>query len=144
MQPLEPFCSLVNSIPGTFISSVWFGIAYGFKHYWYFIIPVTICWLFYEKLTRNNHSYNSANGFTPTLNRFVGGGVFYIFNALLNSLLSFLIGNEVDCSLMWINSFYIIPFVFTGLFLHKIGFWPQMRLPAKNTGIGTGRRHRRW
>ncbi len=143
MQLIEPFCALVNNIPGTFISGVWFWITYSFTHYWHLIIPVTICWFLYEILTRNTHSYNSANGFTSTLNSFVGGGVFYIFNALINFVLSSIIGNGVDCGLIWINSFYLIPFVFTGIFLHGIGFWPHMKLPTLKTRMGARKRNRR-
>lgn len=135
MQTVIPLCSLINDIPGTLISGVWFGISYGFSHYWYLIIPVIVLWIIFEVFSKNSHSFNSDNGFTPIFNSFVGGGVFYIFSALIHFILSFFIGEVVDCGLIWINSLYLIPFISTGLFLHGIGFWPYMMLPIINIKI---------
>lgn len=135
MQSVIPLCSLINDLPGTFISGVWFGISYGFSHYWYLIIPVIFLWIMFEIFSRNSHSFNSDNGFTPIFNSFVGGGVFYIFSALIHFIMSFFIGEGVDCGLIWMNSFYLIPFISTGLFLHGIGFWPYMMLPIINVKI---------
>jgi len=144
MQSIIPLCSLINDIPRTLISGVWFWISYGFSHYWYVIIPVIILWFVFEIFTRNTHSYNSDNGFTPLFNRFVGGGVFYVFSALLHFVLSFFISDGVDCSLIWINSFYLIPFISAGLFLHGIGFWPYMMLPIINVKVNLFGRSSKW
>lgn len=135
MQALAPLCSAINAIPGTSISAIWFWILYGFSHYWYIITPVIVIWVVFEIFTRNLHSYNSDNGFTPLFNSFVGGGVFYILSALIHFILSIFIGKGVECSLLWINSFYLIPFIATGLFLNAIGFWHYMKIPILNIKI---------
>jgi len=135
MQALAQLCSAVSDIPGTAISAVWLWISYSFLHYWYIIIPAIVIWVVIEIFTRNTHSYNSDNGFTPTFNRFVGGGVFYIFSAMFHFILSLFIGKGIECGLIWINSFYLIPYISAGFFLHGIGFWPYMMLPIINVKI---------
>lgn len=144
MQPLVQLCSIANDIPGTIISSIWFGISFAFSHYWFLIIPAIIIWIAIEIFTRNTHSYNSDNGFTPLFNSFIGGGVFYIFGALIHFILSFFVGKGVDCGLIWINLFYLIPFVATGLFLHGIGFWPYMKIPIVNVKANFFGRNSKW
>ncbi len=135
MQALAPFCSLISDIPGTFISGVWFWISFGFSHYWYVIIPAIIIWVVVEVFTIGTHSFNSDNGFTPLFNSFVGGGVFYVLSALIHFILSFFMGKGVECGLLWINSFYLIPFVATSLLLNAIGFWKYWRIPILNIKI---------
>lgn len=135
MQALAPLCSAIGDIPGTLISSVWFWISFAFTRYWYVIIPAIVIWVVIEIFTNGSHKYNSDNGFTPTFNRFVGGGVFYIFSAVFHFILSFIIGGWTDCSLLFIDVAYLVPFVGTGLFLHGIGFWPYMMLPILNIKI---------
>ena len=144
VQPLGAVCSLINDIPGTFISSVWFWISYGFSNYWYVIIPALVLWVIFEIVTRNTHSFNSDNGFTPTFNSFVGGGVFLGFESLIHFVLNLLVGNSAECGLIWINSFYLIPFVSTSLFLNAIGFWSYMRIPIINVKIDLFGRGSRW
>ncbi len=135
MQPLATFCSLISDIPGTFISGVWFWISFSFSHYWYIIVPAIISWVVIEVFTMNSHSFNSDNGFSPLFNSFVGGGVFYILSALIHFILSFFIGKGVECGLLWINSFYLIPFVATSLLLNAVGFWKYWRIPILNIKI---------
>jgi hypothetical protein len=144
MQALAPLCSAINDIPGTAISTVWFLISYAFSNYWYFIIPAIVIWIVAEVLTRNSHSFNSNNGFTPIFNSFIGGGVFYIFGALIHFILSFFVGKGVDCGLIWINLFYLVPFFTTGLFLHGIGFWPYMKIPIVNVKANFFGRNSKW
>ena len=134
-QPLGSVCSLINDIPGTFISGVWFWISYVFLNYWYVIIPVLVIWIVFEVLTRNTHSFNSDNGFTPIFNSFVGGGVFLGFESLIHLVLNLFLGNAAECGLIWLNSFYLIPFVATGLFLNAIGFWHYMKIPIRKAMI---------
>lgn len=144
MQSAASACSLINDIPGTLISGVWFGISYAFSHYWYIIIPAIILWVVFEIFTRNTHSFNSDNGFTPVFNSFIGGGVFYIFSALIHLVLNLFVGDMVECGLVWVNSFYLIPFISTGLFLHGIGFWPYMMIPIINVKVNLFGRSSRW
>lgn len=144
MQAIAPFCSLINDIPGTFISGVWFWISYGFSHYWYFIIPAIVIWVVFEIFSRNTRSFNSDNGFTPIFNSFIGGGVFYVTGAIIHFILGFFVGKGVDCGLIWINSFYLIPFIATGLFLHGIGFWPYMKIPILNVKVDLFGRNSKW
>jgi len=122
-------CSLIGSIPHTTISYIWKAISYVFSNYWYIVVPILIIWIIIEIITRNTHGYNSGNGFTPTFNSFIGGGIYYISNALISLILNFLFGPITSCTTLWIGSFYIIPFITTALFLHWIGFWPYMRNP---------------
>lgn len=143
-QPLGDVCSLINSLPGTFISSVWFWISFAFSNYWYVIIPVIVIWIAIEIVTRNTHSFNSDNGFTPIFNSFVGGGIFFAFESLIYLILNFFFTSIVNCGFLWLNSFYLIPFIATGLFLHGIGFWPYIKLPILNIKINLFGRSSRW
>lgn len=75
-------------------------------------------------------------------NSFVGGGVFLAFESLIHWVIDFVLGNTAECGLLWINSFYLIPFIATGIFLNAIGFWHYMRIPILNIKIdlfGRGR-----
>lgn len=132
---LGEICLKVGNIPGTIISSVWFFVKSSFLKYWYIIIPGVIIWVFWEILTREEHSYNSDNGFTPVFNSFVGGGVFCLFQYLTYLILELFFGKGIDCVSLWLYSFYLIPFVSTGLFLHGIGFWPYWKIPFVNAKI---------
>lgn len=139
-EPLGQACSLVSQIPHTFISAIWAFISLAFSLYWYFIIPALITWIFFEIVTMGTHSYNSENGFTPLLNSVVGGGVFYAFSALINLIFGLIFGNGGNCVPLWLNSFYLIPFVSTGLLLHWTGFWPYLKVPIINEKIRLFRR----
>lgn len=134
-EPLGNFCSIINEIPHTAISTVWTFVGQLFTSYWYIIIPTIVLWVTFEILTRSGHHYNSDNGFTPVFNSFVGGLVFYLTLTLIDLVLEFLFGKIVNCSIMWIRSFYLIPFISTGLLLHGIGFWPYLKVPVLNIKI---------
>lgn len=147
MDIIKPFiggvCSIVGSIPSTTISWIWFWISSLFLSYWYYIVPAIILWSVYQIVTRGSHRFNSDNGYTPLFNSFVGGGVFFIFEWILSWILVLLFGPMVNCGLLFVDLFYLIPFIATGLFLHWIGFWPYMMLPIVNIKIdlfGRGRR----
>lgn len=77
----------------------------------------------------NNHDFNSANGLSPTFNSFVGGGVFLLTETLFHWILGWLAGHDVSCDLLWIRTFYLLPFFTTGLLLHAVGFWPYWKIP---------------
>lgn len=126
---LDKVCALFADIPHTTISAVWMWIHYGFSAYWYVVVPSLVLWVLFEIFRWSNHSYNSDNGFTPAFNSFVGGGVFLLMETLIDWLLHLFLGSGVSCGLIWIRSFYLIPFIATGLLLHSIGFWPYLRLP---------------
>lgn len=134
-QSLGDVCSLITSLPGTFISGVWFLVSSFFSNYWYIIIPVIVVWVVAEIITRNTHRFNSDNGFTPFFNSFVGGGVFFAFEFLIHFVLNSFFTSIVNCGSLLLNSFYLIPFIATGLFLHGIGFWPYIKLPILNIKI---------
>ena len=148
MDIVKPFiggvCSIIGSIPSTSISWVWFWISSLFLSYWYYIVPATILWVAYQIITRGSHHYNSDNGSTPLFNSFVGGGVFFIFEYIINWILVFFFGPIVNCSLLIVDLFYLVPFIATGLFLHGIGFWPYMMLPIINVKIDLFGRGSRW
>ncbi len=134
-QVFGQVCSIVNEIPHTLISGVWFWISYIFSNYWFVVVPSIVLWIVIEILTRHNHHYNSANGFTPAFNSFIGGGVFYILQVLINFPLEYFFGKEIYCANIWVPSFHLLPFLATGLLLHGIGFWPYLKLPILNVKI---------
>ena len=143
-QSLGDVCSFITSIPGTIISGVWFLVSSFFLNYWYIIIPVIVVWVVAEIITRNKHSFNSDNGFTPVFNSFVGGGVFFAFEFLIHFILNSFFTSVVNCGFLLLNSFYLVPFIATGLFLHVIGFWPYIKLPIVNIKINLRGRSSRW
>jgi hypothetical protein len=128
-QFFKPMCSAWGDVPHTVISSVWTIIKYGFSHYWYIIIPAIVLWVIYEISTKNTHYYNSDNGFTPLFNSFIGGGVFCLFEALIYFFLILFVGKIAPCTTLFMSSFYLLPFIMTGLFLHLTRFWPYWKLP---------------
>lgn len=142
---IDSICSLVADIPHTAISTAWTWIFYAFSSYWYLIVPALILWVIFEIFSRGNHDFNSDNGFTPIFNSFVGGGIFLLTGTLIDWLLHLVIGPGISCGLLWVRSFYLIPFVSTGLLLHGIGFWPYWRLPFTREKIdlfGRGKKYR--
>lgn len=134
-EVIGEMCSKISNLPGTIISGVWSFIGSAFLKYWYIIIPGLIIWVTMELLTRNEHTYNSENGFTPAFNSFVGGGVFLLFQYFIYLILELIFGKTIYCISLWMNSFYLIPFLSTGLFLHGIGFWPYWKIPFVNAKI---------
>ena len=143
-EPLGQICSLINEIPHTFISAVWTFVAHSFSLYWYVIVPFLIMWVVFEVITRGGHSYNSDNGFTPIFNSFVGELVFYITAALIDLILEFFFGKGVNCSFLWVRTFYLVPFISTGLMLHGIGFWPYLKIPILNIKVDLFHRGSVW
>ena len=135
MQPFGDLCSSINAVPGTIISGIWFFISLYFSKYWYWIIATLTILVLYEVGTRNTHKYNSDNGFTPGFNSFVGSGIFFGFEMLINLILNAIFGNATECILLWTKSFYLIPFITTGIFLNLIGFWKYIRIPILNIKI---------
>lgn len=128
-QILGPICSAIGDIPHTFISSIWFWVDFLFTRYWYIIVPVIVIWVIIEIISKGGHSFNSDNGFTPTFNSFVGGGVFILTEKLIHFILEFFSGPTVHCGTLFMSSFYLLPFLTTGLFLNMIGFWVYWKIP---------------
>jgi hypothetical protein len=125
-QILGPICSAIGDIPHTTISSIWFVIQYIFSHYWYILIPIIVIWSIAEIVGRFGSSDNSC---TPVFNSFVGGGVFLISEKLIYFVLEHISGSGVHCGTLFLRSFYLLPFLTTGLFLHAIRFWPYWKIP---------------
>ena len=80
-----------------------------------------------EIIMRGSNSYNSANGFTPAFNSFVGSFTYVGLQTVTFLLLSFVFGQSIYC-MPWPYVAHIFVFVTTGLFLHLIGFWPELRI----------------
>lgn len=120
---LVEICLKSGNIPGTFLSSVWFYIKLSFSEYWYITTPAVIIWLFWELTQRNNHNYNSKNGFTPLFNSFVGAGFFCLFQYLTYLFISLFWGKEIICTLQILSILYVIPFILTKIFLLSVRFW---------------------
>jgi len=124
---LLEICMKSGDIPGTILSGIWYFITSSFSKYWYIIIPVIIIWIIWEILSRDNHDYNSKNGFTPMFNSFVGAGVFCLFQYLTYLILVLFWGKGVYCAVPMVSGFHIIPFFLTGIFLNLIGFWKYLK-----------------
>ncbi len=120
---------MLGEIPHTVVSGILLIIRYGASHYWYIVFPVIICWILVEVITRNNHDYNSDNGFTSAFNSFIGGAVFYLSEEAIQFIFKLILGDTASCITLFTSSFYLLPFITTGLFLHLVRFWPYWRLP---------------
>lgn len=120
---LVEICLKSGDIPGTFLSAIWFYVKLSFSNYWYITIPVLTIWILWELIQRNNHSYNSRNGFTPFFNSFIGAGLFCLFQYLTYSIISLFWGKEILCTFQILSVLYLIPFILTKIFLISVRFW---------------------
>ena len=125
---IDSVCGLIGDIPHSAVSAAWEFIFHALS-YWYLVIPGLVLWVVLEIIFRNQHDFNSENGFSPIFNSFIGAGFFLLFETLIDWILHLILGNGVSCGLLWIRSFYLIPFLATGLLLHSLGFWPYLKLP---------------
>ena len=134
--------SLANTCPIIMIplssasSFVWGVIHFLWSWYGFWILIGLIVWSIIEIFTRNGKlHYNSANGFSPAFNIFIGSGTYWGIQSLLLIILKKVFGEAVYC-FIWPYPVHIIIFLLTGLFLHFIGFWPYLKEP------GTKRPHK--
>jgi hypothetical protein len=133
--PIKDICSLVTF---SFTQSIhyyfWIIITALWPWYWLLIFAILFLWIVFEIYTRNGEvHYNSANGFSPVFNSFVGSGTYLGLQALLYLLFSLIFGDTIYC-LIWPYAVHLILFLSTGLILHKIGFWPELRGPKEWRG----------
>lgn len=129
---LADVCSLlIISMAQSTPAYWWMIITNLWSAYWILIVLILVVWIIFEIKTRNGTAhYNSENGFSPTLNRFVGGGTYFGLQAFLFFILKTIFGEGVYCfPLPYI--FHLAVFLSTGLLLHFSGFWPYLKEPGK-------------
>ena len=122
-------CQVIAMSTAPSLSSfVWRGILYLWPWKWILIVLAIGGWTAWEIVTRNgNYHYNSKNGFSPTFNSFVGSGTFLLFQSVLLLVFEKIIGGNIYC-MVWPYVVHLFIFISTGLFLHFIGFWPELRI----------------
>ena len=125
----ELILQLIWSIPQSIAGGFWFIITTVWNAYWPFILVGLTLWTIWELITRNGGlHYNSDNGFSPTYNRFVGSGMYLLFQTGTYVLLTKLFGNEIYAH-AWPYGVHIVAFLSVGLFLNLVGFWKYWKLP---------------
>ena len=114
---------LFESPPKSNAGQTWFLITNFWSQNWIWITIILILWVIFEIFTRNGRGhYNSKNGFSPLFNRFIGSGVYLIFQAVMVYLLVTLFGRGVYCT-PWPYIVHPIIFILTRFFLLAIKFW---------------------
>jgi hypothetical protein len=120
---------LVLSVPQSIAGGFWFIVTTIWNAYWPFIVVGLVLWTLWELVTKNGgFHYNSENGFSPTYNRFVGSGMYLLFQWLTYELLTKLFGNEIY-AYAWPYGVHIAAFLSVGLFLNLVGFWKYWKIP---------------
>ena len=120
---------LIVGVPATLASGFWLIVTTIWNTYWPFILIGLTVWTLWELVTRNGgFHYNSENGFSPTYNRFVGSGMYLLFQTGTYALLTKLFGSEIYAH-AWPYGVHIAAFISVGLFLNLVGFWKYWKLP---------------
>lgn len=120
---------LIWSIPQSAAGWFWLIATTVWNAYWPVILIGLTLWTLWELITRNGgFHYNSENGFSPTYNRFVGSGMYLLFQTGTYALLTKLFGNEIYAH-AWPYGVHIVSFLSVGLFLNLVGFWKYWKLP---------------
>jgi hypothetical protein len=118
---LENVCSLSNSLNSTINSFAWEIISQLSSHY-LVIGVILVTWVLFELLTRNGKiHYNSANGFSPLFNSFVGSGLYFFYYSFVLILPEYLLGEIVHC-VTW-PLIHVFVFWAVRKTLISIGFW---------------------
>ncbi|MBP9802384.1 hypothetical protein KBC40_02235 [Patescibacteria group bacterium] len=129
MLPFSDICqAIVIPMSSSASAFVWQIVLFLWPWNWIWITCIILIWVVFEILTRNGEiHYNSKNGFSPAFNIFIGSGVFAIFQAITFLIFQLFFGGIVYC-LPWPYALHLIIFASTSLFLHKIRFWPEIRI----------------
>lgn len=129
MNPTEifsitQFCQQIfASEPASPAGRFWSAVTTFWGAYWLYILIGLTLWVIFELVTRHGGvHYNSSNGFSPTFNRFVGSGVYLLFDALVIFILIKIFGQMVYCN-PWTYPIHAINFGLTWLLLWLTGFW---------------------
>ena len=119
---LENVCLLSQSANSSVNGFIWEMISQVSSHS--LIIVVTlVSWIIFELLTRNGRfHHNSANGFSPVFNRFVGSGLYFFYYSLILILPQYLLGEIVHCITLPFLTHLLI-FVAVKKTLMAINFW---------------------
>ncbi len=123
-------CSIVSITLASSINSfLWQLISFIWPWKWLWILGIFLSWIIWELRTRNGIShYNSANGFSPTFNKFVGSGTYIMLQSATLLFFVNFFGEFAYCMrIPYI--IHLLIFLSTGYFLHKIGFWPHWNKP---------------
>ncbi len=119
---LENVCGLSKSLNSSLNGFIWEIISKLSSHYLMIAIILT-SWVVFELLTRNGRfHYNSANGFSPVFNSFVGSGLYFFYYSLVLILPQYLFGEIVHCiTLPFIT--HLLIFVAVKKTLKALNFW---------------------
>ncbi len=119
------YCTLLN-VPTSKSAEgqAWQIIANFWSQLWPYLLGFLVVVVLAELLTRHKNEYNSANGFTPQFNRFVGSGTYMGLQIGLYFLVHLIFGNIAYC-FPWPYLAHIVVFSLTFYILHWIGFWPK-------------------
>jgi hypothetical protein len=122
-------CSIALS--SSLSSFVWQIISFIWPWHWIWITIILFGWIIWELITRyKDVHYNSANGFSPTFNKFVGSGSYLLTQTILFMILNSAYGEMVFCfRLTYVLHAASISIV--GLTLHFSGFWPYLSEPGR-------------
>jgi len=117
--------STIKSAAGFF----WIIVTTLWLSYWPYILIFFVVWVIWELVTRNGgFHYNSENGFSPTFNRVVGAGVYFLFQGVVYLVISKFFGIDVYIHI-WPYPIHLVIFLLTGFFLNLVGFWKYWKLP---------------
>ena len=106
---------------------IWQAVLFLWPWNWIWISLIIIGWIFWEIATRNGNShYNSKNGFSPSFNIFVGSGLYWGIQAILLLIFEKVFGRLAYC-IPLPYAVHASILVLSALFLHWIGFWPELR-----------------
>jgi hypothetical protein len=119
----ELLLPLLSTMAHSTVYTIWRIIGEIFSSYWYIIIPALVLWVAWEVFSRNSHfHYNSANGYSPDFNRFVGSGVYFLLQSLVLAFITLIFSDKAYLH-FWPYALHITVFFSTSFLLNYVGFW---------------------
>lgn len=119
------------AVSSSISSIIWQMITFLWPWNWIWISLAIVAWILWEVKTRyGNAHYNSANGFSPAFNRFIGSGMYTLTQIPLFLVLSNAYGGKAYCFRLP-YALHIGLFSFVGLILYFSGFWPYLKEPGR-------------
>ncbi len=119
---LENICSFSKILNSSLNMKIW-EIINSLSAYYLFIILALFLWIIFELFTKNGTThYNSVNGFSPTFNKFIGSGVYFLYFNLFLVIPVLIFGEIVYCiTLPFIT--HLLIFFLVKITLLKLNFW---------------------
>lgn len=119
---LGSICSLSKGFNSSLNSFIW-ELINQFQSYYLIIASAILIWIIFELLTRNGKfHYNSANGFSPYFNSFVGSGLYCFYYGLVLIFPHYVLGDIVYCVTLPVITHLLI-FLLVKKTLVWIKFW---------------------